>query len=124
VAALDQGQSRAFPLHGSSGQHLGEHLSIREFHGHEGPVGRLLTDVVHHDDVGVIEPRGDLGFLLEPRQDIRLGDRASMHQLDRHFPLQRGILRQIDDPHGAATQFAEHLVPTDRGGRGVHHVRF
>lgn len=122
--ALDEDQRSALTVHGRPGQHLGKHFPVRELHGHEWAEVLLLPYVEDHDHIGVVEPRRDLRLLPESRQDLFLGDVPAMDQLDGHLPLERRILGQVDDPHGAPPQFSEDSVPADGGWAWDHHSRF
>ncbi len=76
---------------------------------------RVLPDLVHGHDVGVLELAGDLGFGLEPVGPAGLlgGDQ----DLDRHHAAQGGVPRLVDGGHPAPTQLAlDHEAPQGRAG--------
>ena len=80
----------------------------------------VLAHPVDRDDIGVVQPAGGLGLAAEPRQVGRLAE-----QLQGHVPVERPLVRLVDDPHPAATDLADDaevpnvlLRPGDRRGEG------
>jgi len=61
-----------------------------------------LTRVVDGHDVGVLEPRGELGFADEPRPEGLVGGELGSQDLDRGPPAQSLVLGQVDDTHPAS----------------------
>jgi len=64
-------------------------------------------DAVDRNDVGVVELRGGLCFLLEPLHDVLVHRDVGRQHLDRDFALEREIVRQV---HGAHPAFAEQAL--------------
>src|ERR1041385_273479 len=56
----------------------------------------------HRDDVGLLEPRRELDLAGEPLGGEPLAERGG-DDLDDHLPVQRGLRRQPDPRHPAAT---------------------
>jgi len=61
----------------------------------------VLTDVMHREDVRVIQRRGGSRFLLKTRQSLRLCRQAGGQDLDGDVPAQAGIVGLIDFTHSA-----------------------
>ena len=49
-------------------------------------------------DVGVVQRRGGLGLLEEPLLDRVVASQIRREELDRHMPIQAGIMGLVDDP--------------------------
>ena len=63
-----------------------------------------LLDRVDGDDVRVIERRQCLGLALEPPQSLLRARQLSREYLERHLPLELGVLGAIDLSHTAFTE--------------------
>jgi hypothetical protein len=63
-----------------------------------------LIDFVDRDDVGMVQARSGLGFLLEPLHAIGIGGRSIGQNLQRHFAIEPGVLRQIHLSHATRAQ--------------------
>ncbi len=61
---------------------------------------RVDAQLMHGDDIRMLELRGDLRLLA--KAIVRGGLRVIEHQLHRHLPLQRGFVRALDHAHAAA----------------------
>ncbi len=61
-------------------------------------------------DAGMLQPGDRLGLGAEPRRRHRAGVRAGQNHLERAWPVQGELPRQVDDAHAAAAQLAAHLV--------------
>ncbi|MGS2805561.1 hypothetical protein [Nocardia sp. MW-W600-9] len=44
------------------------------------------TPVVHRDDVRMLQLRRQIGFPLEPRPDLGVGEQLRIQQLERELP--------------------------------------
>ena len=88
---------------------VGEAAAGQVFQLEEGDPGHL-ADAIDLDDVGVPEPGDRLGLGAEPRG----GRRAAVpgrERLEGARAIQGDVAGEVDDPHPAAAEFAEHLVP-------------
>lgn len=65
------------------------------------------------DNIRVRQAGDRLHLLLEPRGRVVQLRGLNRENLDRDLPVQLRISRQIDDPHPAAAQLADHLVITN-----------
>ena len=62
--------------------------------------------VLDLDDVGMVELRRDVGFALEPREDLVAAE-VGVQRLDRDLlALQPRVAREIDRAHAAAPDHA------------------
>ena len=109
------------------GQDLGERLALETLEGDEEHAALgIAVDVVHHDDAGMGEARGDarLGEEASLEGVLRLarGGEQKADHLQGHHPVQRGVEGLVDDPHHPAAQLAPDLVASDsRGDRLGRH---
>lgn len=79
------------------------------------------TDIVHGDDVRVIQRRGRAGLDFEPA-DLLARDRAA-HGLDRDVAAQACVARPVDFAHPALANQGENLVRSELvTGRERHGV--
>ena len=72
--------------------------------------GMPVADLVHRDDVRVVEPRDGLG--LAPESLARLG-RGGAERLDRDRAVKGRLPRLVDDAHPATAEFTLDLAPGD-----------
>src|SRR5437773_6639185 len=92
-----------------------------ELHGDVGvPFGALLAHVVDGDDVGMVQPAGDLRFMIEALQELillarRKGEREG-DRLEGDHPSDAGVSGLVDHPHRSAADFLEDFVAPDRAG--------
>ena len=89
-----------------------EFLALDELHDEVGDFA-FLAEVVHLDDVRVVQPRDRLGLAHEPHRVILgrvLVEVALQDRLDRHAPAQARIDALVDDAHGALTERALDVV--------------
>jgi hypothetical protein len=90
---------------------LGERRPVHELEGEVGQPGGL-AHVEDLDDVRVLEPGDGPGLGEEPGDGRRgRGVRAGEDHLERDHPVQPGLPGLVHDPHPAAAQLPEHLVP-------------
>ena len=71
------------------------------------------TELVDRRDVGVVEPAGGLGFLLEPAQAFGVQRERRGQHLDRDVALQALVARAVDLAHPSGAEEAEDLVRTE-----------
>jgi hypothetical protein len=79
---------------------------------------RALADIEHRDDVGVPEPRGELGLLHQVGGHLALV--GVVRQLDGDVALEATDAThaaEIDGGHAAAGDAQQHLVAPDAVGR-------
>ena len=97
-------------------------LALDERH-REPELARGLSGVVDAQDVGMLEPGGDLDFPLEPLV-AHGGGELGEHDLERHRPVPVDVVREVHRGHPSATQLALDLVPAREGGaKGLEAVR-
>ena len=70
----------------------------------------VRRDVIHRDDVRVVERRGGTGLAEEPFPAVRVRRVPRGQELDRDEPLQAGVARLVDDAHAPFAQLFEDLV--------------
>ena len=117
---LGDGAHHDRPGHGALAREVGERLAAQQLEGdEERSRGRVASHVVHDDDAGVVERRGDAGLLQEAflvgLQLARLGGR--LDHLEGHGAVEDGVAGLVDDAHRPAPDLALDLVPPDRGWR-------
>ena len=84
-----------------------------------------LAEVVHGDDVGVVQPGQRLGFALEALGEAGFGDLLRRQDLQGDDPVELGLAGLVNDAHAAAAEAFEDFelgkVPGDflQGGRGL-----
>ncbi len=93
-----------------------EFLALNELHDDVGDVG-LLTEVVHLDNVGMVEARDGLGLAHEPHR-VFLGGLIVVHValedgLDGHLAVQLGVHPLVDDAHRALAEHASEVVAAE-----------
>ena len=71
------------------------------------------ADVVHRQNIGVIERGGGARFLLEAPQPVRIGRKARGQHLNRHIATEPRIARTIDLVHAAHAERRENFVRTE-----------
>ncbi len=88
-----------------------ERLSFDQLHGHEGPA-LDLAHLVHMHHVGVRQLGQRLG-LTNQASGMALTDIA-MQDLERHLPIELGVIGSKHDPHAPASQLVEHYIAPSR----------
>ena len=63
-----------------------------------------LAEIVDDDDVRVVQARGGSDFLVKPSQAIAITDELRRQELERHGPIEPGVVREIDLAHAARAQ--------------------
>ena len=88
----------------------GERLTLDVLHGeiHE-PLGRL-TEVVDPGHVRVIDATRVGGLAVEPADGVGVVHHGRVHHLDRALPAHLHVLGQIDLPHAAFAELAQHVI--------------
>ena len=87
-------------------------LALEELHRHvEEAV--LLPEVVHGDDVRVVEKRRRLRLALEALQGLVAGGDPGGERLQGHEPVEDRVLGLVDLAHRAAAELADDLVLSD-----------
>jgi len=72
----------------------------------------FVVEVVHVDDVFVLQVRQAFGLALEPRHDIFLSSCAGFERFDRDRPAQRFLDGAVHDRHAAGGDlFHDAAVP-------------
>ena len=100
--------------------------SIHELHGQE-VLASVLPDVVHRDDVRVIELGGGAGLLAEAIDEGRVAGELRRQHLDGDLAVEARLGGAEDAAHRAATQLPLDAVAGDPHGgapRGVGSGRF
>jgi hypothetical protein len=72
-----------------------------------------FSNVVHRDDVRVVERRGGSGFPLEARHPVGIRRQAAGKHLDRHLATKPRIDRPVHLAHAAGRKTADDFVPSD-----------
>ena len=97
----------------AGGQQVAQGLALHPFHDHEGHAG-LMANVMDGQDIGMVQGRSRLGFLLETTQTISIGE-IGWEDLDRDPAIEAGIERAVDLTHAACPERTEDLIWTERG---------
>src|SRR6185436_14280823 len=93
-----------------------EIASLDELHREEDAAIRVHAELVHRQDAGVVELRGDLRLLEEARGLARVrGGGPERELLQRQRPVQLRVLRTMDDAHAAAREHG--LLPEAAAAR-------
>ena len=104
-------------------QDLAQAPALHEFHGDEQQPVTLFHGVDVHD-VGVIEGRRGPGFALKPCAAIERIDDLRTWKLERHPPLQPGVLGDEHLSHAAAAEpFQDQVVNESSPNHGQRAVR-
>ena len=90
---------------GGPGQHRPQIGAVQQFHDNE-HLTVMQADIVHHGNPGMLQPRRDPGFALEPCGQPRIGIPLSQH-LHRHRPVQLPV---DASPHFARAAVAQQLL--------------
>jgi hypothetical protein len=93
-------------------------LSFHEFHDDEGPAAEL-TEVMHHQDMRVVERRGCPCFRPEPPQPFGIVGDACGEQLQRDRTIEFSVVRLVHFAHPARADERQeletgNLVPVER----------
>src|SRR5439155_8904821 len=91
----------------------GEVLAVDQLHDDERP-GGVLPVVVDRDDVRVVQRRRGLGFVAEPRAEVRVATVLRAEDLDGDVSVQLVVMAAIDPGHPAlAEQLREPVAATE-----------
>ena len=90
------------------GAGLAEARALHQLHDEIGDVP-VLADVVHRNDVGMVQRSRSPGLMQEPLPRLRGGDRLG-ENLDRHLAPQLEIGGAEDDSHPAAADLTPEFV--------------
>ena len=74
--------------------------AIHVFH-HQVVQRARLPEIMHRDDVRMVQARQGAGFAVEPLGKARVAGRGRRQDLQRHQPVQAGLARLIDGAHAA-----------------------
>src|SRR5262249_22532149 len=91
---------------------LAEVRALEQLHRHEDPA-LLLAEVVHGDDVGVVQARRRLRLAEEALAGLAFRAGAPGDRLDRHQTVQERVVRLEDLAHRALADLADDLVFAD-----------
>src|SRR5262245_59714533 len=110
--------------------HLGKHWQqcrqrrIRSGHGAQRPAGHefhddettlvAFADIMHGNDVGMIEGRSGLGFLDEPAHVLGVAGEFGWQYFDRDLAIQARVLSDIDIAHSTSAEFGKDTILRDR----------
>ena len=75
------------------------------------------ADVVHGEDVRVVQRRGRAGFLLESMEAIGVGRECAGQDLDRHVTPEPRIARTVDLAHAACAKCGDDLIRPEASAR-------
>src|SRR5437016_11390551 len=82
----------------------------------------LMTDVVQHADMWMIQVRDGFCFALEPLLVHRIRRKLRRQNLDGDTTLQPRITRAVHLAHAARTQWREDFVGPEFGARSKRHT--
>ena len=72
-----------------------------------------LAEIVDDDDMRVVQTGRGSGFLMKPSQPIAVNGEIRRQELERHRPIELGVVGKIDLAHAARAQPRHQLI-------GVH----
>ena len=72
-----------------------------------------LAEIVDDDDMRVVQAGRGSGFLMKPSQPIAVNGEIRRQELERHRPIELGVVGKIDLAHAARAQPRDQLI-------GVH----
>ena len=75
----------------------------------------VFADIVHLDDVRMVQLAGALGFAPESLDVARLGREALGQHLERHDALHLDLARLEDRAHAAAVDARQQFVASEAG---------
>ena len=89
-----------------------ERLPFDVFHSKEGTT-IVLADLVNGDDVGMIEFGRRLGFPFESSAAFGILTEMRRKELECDFPIEFGVLREIDLTHATGTDALDDAIMPD-----------
>ena len=92
-------------------------------HGIEGTAVGEDAGLMHRNQAGVVETGENLGFMKEAAARGRVAAQFIAQLLDRHGPVQVGIVRLEDDGHAALAEGGAKPVAVARDVRGLGGIR-
>jgi hypothetical protein len=95
--------------HGTLPQHAMETASLDVGHRYEG-LALGLGYFIDRADIGVIDGGGGPGFMDEALSFIHAFQSLRGEKLERHGPLELGILGLVDDAHSAFAELLQDLI--------------
>ena len=98
---------------------LAERLAFDQLHRDE-EVSVGGPDVVHGDDVRVIERRGRARLLLEAGAPLGVLGKSRREDLDRHLAAETGIARLVDFSHASGAERSNDFVGSESRSRAQH----
>ena len=93
-------------------QQRAQRLAFEQLRHHVGDVA-IEADIEDRDDARMIERRGGLRFLREPRDAIRHARELGRQHLDGDLAMQPRIASAVDLAHGAGANAIDDLVRTE-----------
>jgi hypothetical protein len=79
------------------------------------------SELVDGEDVGMVECRSGLGFLLEALETVGVAGKKRRQNFDRDFTLQGWIAGAIDLAHSACSKQGENFVGIEFRPSGERH---
>ena len=104
----------------SASEQLPERRAFDELHDDE-ELAVEFPDVMDGDDAGVVQCGRRLGFVLEPPDGARVGQRFSTEHFDRDVAAQLQIPCAIDLAHATRAEWSNDLVSAALGTRSEGH---
>jgi hypothetical protein len=81
----------------------------------------VLADVVHREDVRMVQRGGRARLLLEAKQPVRIAAELDREDFDRDLAPQPRVAAPIDLAHTSGAEDSENLVRTETGARAERH---
>ena len=75
-------------------------------------LARSLAELIHRDDVRMVEPSRRPHLPLETLDSLRVAGELRRHRLQRHFPPQTLVLGPVDIGHPTTTEKCDDTVMT------------
>ena len=107
--------------HGPGRSRSRNRLPFEQF-GHDERRIALRADVVHRQDVGMVQRCGRVCFLLESAEAIGIGRERGGQHLDRDVAPKSRIARAIDLAHAARADLGGNLIHPEAGARCEGHA--
>ena len=101
---------------------VAERLAFEQLR-HEVVEAVVLADVVHGEDVRMVERGRRTRLLLEPQQTVAIAAELNRQDLDRDVTSQPDVAAPIHLAHASGAEDAENLVRTETGAGAERHGR-
>ena len=75
----------------------------------------MLADVIHRQDVGMVQRGGRARFLFEPMQAIRVSTEGGRHDFDGHVAREARVVSFVDLAHAAGPEGGENFIRAESG---------